>query len=303
MTDKNLITEELIIGKRIAYSYSDQIYEATYKGQKYMVQKTRHNNKYPNEFIEQYYDKLVGTMKTYGCQSDKLVSYIDTIEDQGYIIMEYGGVTLKELLESEYGGMFVKRNSIEIIKQLADCLLAIEEMGIYHKFLKPENIWIKDSICCVNNIDCYHGMHHFHSGKIEVRVSDYGLNYNDRHYFLWATTAHRYSKYSSPQFYWLPEPPYSKNKDKQEGREDVWVFALMIYNIMIEPATTIHFHYSSLDHYTRWLLYPSTPVVISRCGYIDVNGLILMDIMKRCLTWPDYRPSMKDIHALVCQLK
>jgi len=278
--------------KQVATLYHGCIYECDYKGKKCYVQQT-HN--------EQYDKQLVDIMTVYGCQSERLVSLIDYDKDNGYIIIENAGVTLKTWMsqnivnvhnyqqenkqnkqnyQSDDDNTVVimgKYSSVNerktVIKNLAECLLVLENMGIYHKYLSDDNIWINPK-------------------TLDVKVSDYGIDYSYRQPVDWCI------KHYNP-FMCVEVSVNEYQSYNLWHKEDTWCFAMLAFGILIqERQTTYGFRHSNFDYYSSWLLSPSLPIVLSRC----CNSAPLQHIIKMCLTWPLSRPSMADIYPDIVKI-
>ncbi|AYV75223.1 MAG: serine/threonine-protein kinase [Terrestrivirus sp.] len=188
-----------------------------------------------------------------------LVKFIGSQEN--YIVMEYAGIPLKKyMMEDPPEHSAIK----SIVLQLTNILLFLEKEDEYHLFLKPDNIFI-DPL------------------TRNVKLFDFGIEYEDRHPKEW--NIKKYNPYESERI----------GDNNSRKKEDVWIFGVILFQLELwENVTTKGFQYNSWDYVTKWVFYPRTPVVIERC-----QDKKLEYIIRKCLIWEEYRPSMKELKPLI----
>ena len=133
------------------------------------------------------------------------IKYIDSIEQNCYyyIIMEYCDISLEKKIKEEKG---LKLNIIQIIfKQLNKNLKKLNERGLIHKDIKPDNILIK-----------------YKNGNkniFEIKLIDYGLS---------KELSKKYDyEIAGDKNYMAPESKMKKLNDKS----DLWSIGIMMYQM------------------------------------------------------------------------
>ncbi|AYV75272.1 MAG: putative protein-tyrosine kinase 6-like [Terrestrivirus sp.] len=251
--------------KLIDHTYlHDELYEGEYNGEKCLILKFQNCI---DQDEHKYYNILIENMKK--CSHPGLIKFIDRQHEsyKNYIIMEYPGVRLMDYLNGISKLNFGSQGLMKIMSQLAQILAYLEEQNMYHLFLSTENIFIDPE-------------------TYAVKLFDYGVEFCDRHPTHWG---------SGPEYSYYESPRTTLRDKHTRKKEDVWIYGMILYQLFVgEHANTRGFLYNSWDYYTKWLFNPRTPVVIERCHDSKIQNII-----RKCLTWEEYRPTMKEVLELV----
>lgn len=264
----------------INYTFrNDALYYSLYQGKPCMIMEkiykgTRYEKspfdesiiEIKSETCERYYKLLIDNMQK--CSHPNLIKYIDSNND--FIVMEYPGIPLSKYLQKDKLYL-TKYQQNYIIFQLAKALEYLESINMYHLFLKPDNIF-------------------FDPNTDTIKLFDYGIEAIDRKPLEWA-----YEHYNIYEFS-ISKPLRTFYETRR--KEDVWIFGLICFQVcMSENVSTLGFRYNWYDSLTKYFLYPRAPVIIERCQDKKIENIV-----RRCLTWEEQRPTMKEILVFVEEL-
>ncbi|CAD8137199.1 unnamed protein product [Paramecium octaurelia] len=180
---------------------SGKVYKAQYLNQFYAIKR----QEYFGEGELEFYEQLV-QQNFKKCKNLIQIYDFSKIGRFSYVVMELGDYSLYDALEQN---KIDQKNIRYIIKQIAQGIKELHEMGLAHRDLKPENILVQTIFSEQQSQQVY-------------KICDFGVVKN---------ASKLVTKSVGTPYYLAPEV-ISNNQNSYSKECDIWSFGVLIYEIL-----------------------------------------------------------------------
>jgi serine/threonine-protein kinase len=208
---------------------------------------------------------------------DHIVEIFDFIEEhepfRAWCVMEYlDGEPLSERLGR---GPLALGETIELMRQLSSALAAAHALGVVHRDVKPENVFLLKR----------------EGGALEMKLLDFGVAKLAARLRSDPVTATAEGEVIGTPLYMAPEQIVGVEVDTHA---DVWAFGVLLYRLLAGrlPFDSPHFGQLSMD-----IIRKPTPPLPARTPCQERIPPALAALVHRCLSKrAEQRPLMVEVH-------
>jgi serine/threonine protein kinase len=186
--------------EKIGFGGFGDVYKFEYDGKIYALKQIKLEKLSENE--KKSYEKEAKFLSKFN--NEYIVKYYDsfTKDNKFYIIMEYGGKTLKKFIDNKKYELIEPETINSLIKQISLGLKGIHDAGITHRDLKPANIFIDENL--------------------RIKIGDFGVSTSSNYF----TTQIGTQEYEAPEL-----QVKKKSGDKFSNKVDIYSLGCIFYEL------------------------------------------------------------------------